>query len=116
MLWVIERVVTRPLSNTIGSISLVSRLLDPFVCTWTNTYGGYFDPLHVVYLTIWGVVDHDPMGSRSLDLTISGSDDLTIWGLSCREVSRRDILRHGVKQRYVMRTVVPVQAPLRIAA
>ena len=57
-----------------------------------------------------------PMGSRSLDLTISGSDDLTIWGLSCREVSRRDILRHGVKQRYVMRTVVPVQAPLRIAA
>ena len=28
------------------------------------------------------VVDHDPMGSRSVDLTISGSDDLTIWGLS----------------------------------
>ena len=57
------------------------------------------------------------MGSRSLNLTISGSDDLTIWGLMvslCREVSRRDNLRHGVKQRYIMRTVVPVQTPLRI--
>ena len=57
-----------------------------------------------------------PMGSRSLDLTISGSDDLTIWSLYAERCPRRDNLRHGGKQRYVMRTVVPVQAPLRIAA
>ena len=69
-----------------------------------------------------GVFDHlgswimTPMGSRSLDLTISGSDDLTIWCLYAERCPRRDNLRHGVKQRYVMRTVVPVQAPLRIAA
>ena len=70
---VLDRVVTRPLSNTIGSISLVSRLLDPFVCTWTNTLEGYFDPLDVVYFPIWGVVDHDPDG-----ISISRSDDLRI--------------------------------------